>query len=216
MIKVLQIITLFFLFISCSDIKERINYNELKRQLTPDRKSFIYEYSRFGQMAFSSDIEGIQIMSIKDTFQEKFGYLVPGYIGEWISNDSLLIYVYNFDHKQIDSIKGANYETYNGISIKLVTNNSNTAGRGLYTFDSVKIFENKMYLYNVDGNSKTNMVFPLGPITLYESADTIQSIHITKNDTINNLISTTTYEFAATKKMYSKTLGIIGIFRDFK
>src|SRR5665647_2356883 len=88
--KSMNRITLTFLIIlmfsSCFEKKEeKLEYYKFKKQITPSGKFAIYDYARFGPMAFSSDIGSTELFPIDKEFEEGKGQKIEGAISQWIT-----------------------------------------------------------------------------------------------------------------------------------
>ncbi|SDH45160.1 hypothetical protein SAMN04487996_1387 [Dyadobacter soli] len=62
-----------FYFFNHREYLDKSEYYELTRQLTPDKKYYIYHYARYGGMAFSSDITGYRLLEKEERFAENAG-----------------------------------------------------------------------------------------------------------------------------------------------
>src|SRR5688500_10809485 len=99
--KVVTVILIGLIFDSCiSEQQEKFEYYRFRKQLTPSGKYIIYDYARFGSMAFSSDILGTEVFEANESFDEGEGELLNGSISEWISDDTLLVYNFRSDLNQ--------------------------------------------------------------------------------------------------------------------
>lgn len=66
----------FSIFIlSCSQKEEKRQYYYLKRQLTPDRKYYIYTYLRGGSLVTSNEVFGRRLISVSENFKENAGIM---------------------------------------------------------------------------------------------------------------------------------------------
>ncbi|MBL8000269.1 MAG: hypothetical protein JNL32_16725, partial [Candidatus Kapabacteria bacterium] len=63
---------------SCSEQVEKYEYYRFSKQTTPSGKYVIYDYARYGAIAFSSDISGTEVFKIDDTFSEGKGEDING------------------------------------------------------------------------------------------------------------------------------------------
>jgi len=243
MMKLLLIPSLFlFLLISLSfNTSKCRDYTYIRRQLTPDKKHYIYEYAKSDERHFW-EISGIRIMSINDSFSENKGVNIGRLIEGWVSNDTLVTHACTVDYEQpkdTSPIK-IKYELIDNIVIKIIYEQpTNSWGFGTkYNFDSVKIFKNRIYFLGVHTdmdndldpeNKKTELDFPLGQITMSSEEDSIISIMVRRQDKSMDFyrvdesgkdlyhqpgIGLTDYEFIPKKKISPESMGEIGIFRD--
>jgi hypothetical protein len=235
----------FYIFIllllnSCFEAPEKLEYLYIRRQLTPDRKHYIYDYSREGAFVTSSEVSGRRLIEINEPFTEKAGLDVSGVIDHW-ADDTLVIHVYHANYEQPKDtlpIK-TEYESYDGIVIKKIYEQPLNSGglEGKFDFDSIKTDQNKLILYGVHrqyGNAKylnTQMSFPLGPIVVSCHKDSITKIEIEKQyksmdftlidksgKSLHNQpeIGIGTYKFTPREKINPNSLREIGVFLDVK
>lgn len=196
------------LITSCESEQETYKYNQFRKQITPSGKYVIYDYSRYGSMAFSSDIAGTELFDIKDKFEEGKGLKINGAISEWISDDTLL--VFNFKSNQ-DQPKDTfpvkvEYEKVGDFNIKTIYYGAaNFGGRNIYEFDSVRTSNDLIYLRLV-GNKKRKrtITFPLGATTIKTKGDTIVHIEVATRLSKN-------MDFVYKNKDGSMTTGLPGI-----
>ena len=178
--SILTFLTAFFFF-SCEEKKEKFEYNQFRKQITPGGKYIIYEYSRYGPMAFSSDISGTELFKIDEKFEEGKGHRIDGSICEWISNDTLLVYNFKSNLEQpIDTLPiNTEYSKIGDFIIKTIFYKSNSGGRAIYTFDSVKTTDKLILIRVIENNKKKHFIsFPLGGTTIKTKSDSIVHIEI--------------------------------------
>ena len=134
-------IAVLLLLLSCQENVEQSEYYKFNRQLSPDKKYYIYEYARYGPMAFSSDISGTRIMSIAEKFSEDAGEDLSAQIGAWISKDTLLLYDDFESGWASDTLPiGIKYDKFENIVLKRVSYKSIGGGRAPYTFWGGRVF----------------------------------------------------------------------------
>ncbi|GEO02780.1 hypothetical protein AAE02nite_04440 [Adhaeribacter aerolatus] len=80
MIRILYLFLITVLFSSCSEQKEVYEYYRFGKQITPSGKFVIYDYARYGPMAFSSDISNTELFRIDEEFKEGEGQEIDGSI----------------------------------------------------------------------------------------------------------------------------------------
>jgi len=222
------------LIVSCDNQSEKqlYNYYKFKRQLSPSGKFVIYDYARYGAMSFSSDISGTEVFDINDKFEEGKGQKINGAISEWITDDTLLVYSFksNIDQpKDTFPVKTEHYKV-GDFNIKLIYYGAaNFGGRNSFEFDSVKIYNNSIWLRLVDNKKiKRTNSFPLGAVTIKTKEDTI--IHIEVDNRLSKYmdfvyknkdgsistglpgIGTTVYDFTPTKTILKQGLNTKKIF----
>ncbi len=98
--KILLISTFLFLLTSCDNQVEKYEYYKFRKQITPSGKYVIYDYARYGSMAFSSDISSTELFSSDKNFEEGKGVKIQGSISHWIDNDTLLVYDFKSELNQ--------------------------------------------------------------------------------------------------------------------
>jgi hypothetical protein len=222
------------------DQPENYQYDILRRQLTPDRKHYIYDYIREGGFVTSNDIYGRRLIGIKEPFSENSGKDVSGVIDQW-SKDTLIIHSYLRDYEQPKDtfIVKTEYESYDEIIIKRIYEQPISGGgyEDEFDFDSVKINNNRIKFFgaksrNADKKQPNGEIsFPTGEVIIYSDSGLVTKIHIERqhksmngsriDENGKNLgnqleVVTNTFEFTPRKRIAPNGLGEIGIFRDFK
>lgn len=239
-------ILLLFLFSSCIDYQpacvdqpENYRYDHFRRQLTPDKKHYIYDYQRSGCFVTSNEIFGRRLIKIREAFKENAGLDVGGVIDHW-QKDTLIIHTYRRDYEQPRDtfVVKTEYEPYDGIIIERIYEQP-IAGGGIedeIDFDSTKVENNQIKFYGAKSkfdNKKSdsrNMSFPSGEVTVYSDSGYVTKIGIDKqfksmkfsriNESGKRLFNQpevliNTYEFIPRKKINANSLGEIGIFKEF-
>jgi hypothetical protein len=178
--KVVTVILIGLIFDSCiSEQQEKFEYYRFRKQLTPSGKYIIYDYARFGSMAFSSDILGTEVFEANESFDEGEGELLNGSISEWISDDTLLVYNFRSDLNQPKDtlpIK-TEYQNVGDFIVKSVFYKSNSSSRGILDFDSVSTTKDSIIIRTVSEKKGKRLIsFPLGGTTIQVNSDSI--IHI--------------------------------------
>ncbi len=178
MIRLIFLPITFFLC-SCGGQKENFEYSGFRKQVTPNGKYIIYDYSGPGKMAFSSAITGTEVFEADQVFEEGKGKPIKGLISEWISNDTLLVYKFDFDTGQPKDtlpIK-TEFEKVGDFVIKQVFYKSNSGSRCTPKFDSIAITKDSITVRLID---KKIISFPLGGIVIQVKSDSIHHILATK------------------------------------
>jgi hypothetical protein len=232
-------LSLLFFFASCRDQSENYQYGIMRRQLTPDKRHFIYDYERSGSFVSSNEIFGRRLIAVNDSFGERTGEDVEGVI-EQRAKDTLIIHCYRKDYEQPKdtfTIK-TDYKSYDGIIVKRIYEQPLVGGGivGMFDFDSVKVGNNQIRFNGVRrkfGDKKYSdrqISFALGEVKVYANSDSVTKIEIDRqyksmnfsriNESGKRLynqpeVLLNTYEFTPTKKINPKMLGVVGIFRDF-
>ncbi|KQC32664.1 hypothetical protein AAU57_04505 [Nonlabens sp. YIK11] len=160
-------------------------YSYVYKQKSLNEKYAIYQYSRPGLMAFSSDITGTRLLPINKEFSEKNGIEINGRIKQWISEDTLEIYRFNnpkdFEQPK-DTLKKVYYEKAYDLTLKVVENDRINAGRLQEKyFDSLKINQNKITFFGLKhkfGPKPINEIetYNLGDFKILSIKDSIQKI----------------------------------------
>ena len=169
----------FLIFSSCDSEQEAYKYYKFRKQITPSGKYVIYDYARYGAMAFSSDISGTELFNINDKFEEGKGQKINGALSEWISNDTLLTYNFksNLDQPKDTFPVRTEYKKVGDFFVKTISYGAaNFGGRNTYEFDSVRTTKDLIYIRLADNKKRRTIEFPLGATTIKTKGDTI--IHI--------------------------------------
>ena len=176
---ILSIITISLIYACGSDEVEQYEYYRFERQVTPSGKFAIYDYARFGPMAFSSDVSGTELFKIDEEFKEGKGTEINGSISEWLSDDTLLVYNFRSDLKQPKDtlpIK-TEHSKLGDFTVKTVYYKANSGGRAIYDFDSVTTTSDSIFIRVLsDKEGKQILRFPLGGTSIKAKPDSI--IHI--------------------------------------
>lgn len=228
------LIFLFSFFFACEgDVKHE--YERFAKQISPSGKFVIYDYSRPGSMAFSSDISGLRVLKIDMPFREGKGEKIDGAICEWINDDTLLVYNFEADIKQPKDtfpIK-TDFKRIGDFTVKTVYYKANSGGRGIYAFDSVSTSHDSIFIRTVSRKGVLEVLsFPLGGTTIRVRGDSIEHIavdtRLTKdmNFVFKNPdgtftgdlpgIGTIDYELTPTQKIWPYGLNTRKIFWDLE
>lgn len=166
---------------SCIDQNknEQYDYYHLTRQITPNERYYLYDYARYGAMAFSSDISGTELFNMNQSFNEGEGIRIPGIIGGWISKDTLLVYDFksNLEQPQDTLPIKIEYQKIKDIVLKIENYKLNSAGRSPFKFDSLSICTNSIKIFGI-GKNKLNKIFRLGSVVARGKGDTLSRIDI--------------------------------------
>ena len=178
-----RVVFLVFILTTVSSCKnsytEKYEYYKFARQLTPSGKYVIYDYARYGPMAFSSDISGTEIFRIDEKFKEGEGQDIGGAISQWISNDTLLVYNFKSNLKQPKDtlpIK-TQYSALGDFTVKTIYYKANSFGRAIYDIDSIATTSDSIFIRTVSQSGKGEILrFPLGGTLIKVKSDSI--IHV--------------------------------------
>ncbi|HZB15494.1 MAG TPA: hypothetical protein VE467_20810 [Chryseolinea sp.] len=224
--KAITIFLTGLLLVSChSEKKHDIEYYQFRKQLTPSGKYVIYNYAKFGPMAFSSDIIGTELFPVNEPFEEGEGKSITGSISEWISDDTLLVYNFKSElHQPKDTLPiKTEYESVGDFITKTVFYKTNSGSRSILHFDSVATTKNSIIIRTIPKKGKKELIcFPLGGTTIQVQSDSITHIEIStrlhksmdfvyKNPdgtySINlPRVGTTWYDLTPTKKISPSTI----------
>ncbi len=205
--------------------EEDYQYYKFSRQVSPSGQYVIYNYARFGSMAFSSDIAGTELFKIEDEFKEGKGQNINGSISQWLSNDTLLVYNFNSDlEKPKDTLPiKTDFRELGDFTVKTVYYKSNSGGRTILKIDSVGTTSDSIFIRTISQNESRKVLgFPLGGISVRTIADSIVRLTI-QNRLTKNMnfvykntdgtftsglpgIGTTEYEMTPTRKISPKEL----------
>lgn len=158
--------------------------------MSPSGKYVIYDYARYGPMAFSSDITGTELFEIDQKFVEGEGEKISGAISEWISNDTLLVFNFKSDLKQPKDtlpIK-TEYSRLGDFVVKTLFYKSNSGGRDIYDFDSVATSSDSIFVRVLLNNKEKKVLgFPLGGTSIKTKSDSL--VHIEIDGRLNKSMS---------------------------
>ena len=217
---------------SCeNEHREEYEYYKFHRQVSPSGQYVIYDYARFGPMAFSSDIAGTEVFRIEEEFAEGKGKNINGSISEWLSNDTLLVYNFKSDlerPKDTLPIK-TDFRELGDFTVKTVYYKMNSGGRTILKIDSVGTTNDSIFIRTVSQNESGKFLkFPLGGISVKTKADSVVLITIQNRLTKNMSfvyknpdgsftsglpgIGTTNYELTPTKNISPKEISQKKIF----
>lgn len=230
--RLLILIFVILLLSSCSEQIEKYDYYRFRKQITPSGKYVIYDYARYGAMAFSSDISGTKVFKIDEPFSEKRGEKINGAISEWISNDTLLVFNFksNLDRPKDTLPTNIKYRKVGDFIVKTVSYGAaNFGSRFISDFDSVRTTDDSIFIRLVTDNKKRKALsFPLGETTIKVKYDSI--VHISVDARLHKSmdfvyknkdgsftsgqpgIGTTWYDLTPTKKISPKGLNKRKIF----
>lgn len=232
---ILSIFILLFIYACGNDQDEQHEYYKFSRQVTPSGQYVIYDYARYGPMAFSSDISGTELFRINEKFEERKGKEINGSISEWLANDTLLIYNFKSDLKQPKDtlpIK-TEFNKLGDFTVKTVYYKANSGGRAIYDFDSVAMTCDSIFIRTVSKNKESQILrFPLGATTIKSKSDSIVhiAIHTRLTKNMNFVyknpdgtftsglpgVGTTWYDLTPTKRISPKGLNERKIFWEIE
>lgn len=176
----LLIIVVSIMTSGCSD-EEKPEYYRFSRQITPSGKYVIYNYARYGPMAFSSDISGTELFEISEKFEEGKGTDIPGSFCEWLSKDTLLVYDFRTEKEdQIDTFPiKTTYTRIADFIVKTLYYHSIGGGSDLRTFDAVETTSDSIFLHSkTEFNQIEILKYPLGAITIKTREGAIRKITV--------------------------------------
>ena len=180
-LRFLLVLAIVSLLVSCSEPVETYEYYKFRRQITPSGKYVIYDYARYGPMAFSSDISGTELFKIGEKFVEGNGKKIDGEISEWLSNDTLLVYDFKSDLAQPKDTLPISTIHYNrgDFIVKTVYYKSNAGYREIYKFDSLSTTNDSILIRVVsDKNKKQFLRYALGGTTIKINANLLTKIEV--------------------------------------
>jgi hypothetical protein len=231
--RLILVVLVIILLASCDEQVEKYDYYQFRKQITPSGKYVIYDYARYGEMAFSSDISGTELFKIGEKFEEGKGLEINGSISEWISNDTLLVYNFKSELAQPkDTLPiRTEYVKLGDFTAKTIYYKSNSGALRTYEFDSVATTNDSIFFQIVENDKKRHILkFPLGAIIIETKSDSIRLVRveteITKNmnfvyynkdGTVTRglpEVGTISYELKPTKMISSKALNQRKIFRE--
>lgn len=234
-IRIATIVIALITFACGNEQVEQYEYYKFSRQVTPSGQYAIYDYARYGPMAFSSDISGTELFKIDEKFKEGNGIAINGAISEWLSDDTLLVYNFKSDLNQPKDTLPIKTEFTNlgDFTIKTVYYKANSGGRAIYDFDSVITTRDSIFIRTVSENNENQILgFPLGATTIKSKSDSIIHISIDTRLTKNmNFVyknpdgtftsglpgvGTTWYDLTPTKRISAKGLNERKIFWDIE
>ena len=234
--KIYKFLVLTLILTACgNETVEEYEYYRFAKQVTPSGQYVIYDYARFGPMAFSSDISGTELFEIDNKFEEGNGIEIDGSISEWLSNDTLLVYNFKSYLKQPKDTLPIKSECkkLGDFTLKTVYYKANSGGRAIYNFDSVSTTNDSIFIQTIQQDNRREIIsFPLGGTTIETTRDSIIQITVNTRLTKNMSfvyknpdgtftsglpgIGTTWYDLTPTKRIDPKTLNEKKIFWEIK
>ncbi|GAB4013762.1 hypothetical protein GCM10028808_34030 [Spirosoma migulaei] len=198
---------------------DKSEYYELTRQLTPDKKYYIYKYARYGA-AFTGDITGYRLLERGERFAENAGKSFPYGFDAWLSKDTIL--VNRFDQAGADADTAPSridYKSLGNFTVKQVFYKStvNGGGHSEYTCDSLYVSGGKLIILGIHDSDVKSMAFPLGPITIHSHAGIVSKLVVNGirkyYDAANEpMITSESYEFIPYRSVSIKELGETGYY----
>ena len=180
-IRIIIIVIILFTACYCENKQIKQQYYRFGKQITPSGKYVIYDYARFGTMAWSSDILGTELFRIDEKFREGQGIRLGGTISEWLSNDTLLVYNFDSELKQPKDtlpIK-TDFKEIGDFIVKIVYYKANSWTTVCRNFDSVTTTNDSIFVKTVFENGEIEVLrFPLGATTIKSISDSITHITI--------------------------------------
>lgn len=223
-IFIFAVITAIILYFSTRrEYLDKSEYYELARQLTPDRKHYIYKYARYGA-AFTSDITGVRILDLDERFAENAGEEFFYSISGWISEDSILINSVDRVSVNADTLPiSTRYEQFKSYTVKRVSYESTVKGGGgaKYTFDSLSMQQGKLKIFNIDNRSVPDLIFALGPVTVFKNGSLVEKIEVESikkyyNSANGAMVVWDNYYFVPNREITLSQLGDVGYFLSLK
>ncbi len=168
------------LLCACGAPGEPPQYYRFRKQLTPSGKYVIHDYARNGAMAFLPDVSGTEVFRVNETFREGEGEPIHGSIGEWISDDTLLVYDFSYRLKQPGDtlpIK-TEFTKVGDFTVKTVFYKSNSVVGANDIFDSVYASKDSIFIRLASGEERSLLALPLGGTHVDVKGDSIYAIDI--------------------------------------
>ncbi|AOM77698.1 hypothetical protein BFS30_11265 [Pedobacter steynii] len=196
----------------------------LNRQITPNGKFYIYDYSIWGPMAWSLETRGTVLLGKDKPFDPGAAEVIDGSVAKWISYDSLLVYSYKKGAKAKDTLPlNVSYKKYDGLIIKTETYAPGGGGAGYLSCDSVEFGKLYIRLHGVNQPKKT-VTYPLGPISVTIINGLVEKIHVERFSKYNEYVSdplatgleADNYTYTLTKPINAKLFDRPGIYIDVK
>lgn len=243
-IKLLLSLLSLSLIVACSetphDLPKMDEYIYLRRQLTPDKRHYIYSYSREGAFVTSDEITGARLMKLNEPFRENGGIDVGGMLSSWSSMDTLTIHKSDAKYgqpKDTDIIR-VDYQNYDGLVIKRIFEQPYVGGglAGCFKFDSLRVVGNEITFFGAKDTLFTEkpvkkmMTFPIGSLIVSTNRDFITEIELSEqyksmnftriNDAGRRLynqpeVGVEDYEFFPKKKIAIRKLKAVGYCLDY-
>ena len=188
--KHFYIILLSIIVLSSCGEKEKFDYYRFSKQITPSGKYVIYDYARFGPMAFSSDILGTEIFKVGEVFEEGHGKVINGVISEWLSDDTLLVYNFksNLDQPKDTFPIKTEFSKLGDFIVKTDYYKSNSGGRAIYNIDSIATTNDSIFIRTISEKKDKNILrFPLGAVNISVKSDSI--VHVRIDSRLNKNMS---------------------------
>lgn len=200
------------------------SFEYLYRQITPDGRFYIYDYSIWGPMAWSLETRGLILLKKDEPFDLDAGEKIDGLIAGWLSRDSLLVYRYKKGAAAEDTGPlEISYKKYDGLVLKTETYSAGGAGAGYLNCDSVEFGEFYIRLHGVNQAEKT-VTYPLGPISVTVDNGMVQKIHVERFSKYNKYalnplksgLESDNYTYTLTKPINVRLFNRPGIYLDVK
>lgn len=220
------LIAISCLLYSCNLITEELvsdDFDYVNRQLTPNKKFYIYKYSKWGPMAWSLETTGTLLLRKDEKFALDAGEVIEGEIASWLSTDTLLVYEYEKGIDPVDSLPlDVTFKNYDGLVIRTEKYRPGGGGAGYFTCDSVEFGNLSITLHGINDEIKT-VKYPLGAVTLTTSLGMITEIHVewyskAKSNTnykFSGTMESHRYTYTLTKKLEAKLFDRPGIYQDY-
>ena len=188
-IEVVLLILVLFCGACDGEKVESYDYYKFSKQITPSGRYAIYDYARYGPMAFSSDISGTELFEIDEEFEEGKGKRINGAVSEWISNDTLLTYRFKSGPDQPKDtlpIKTEFSQLGDFIVKTIYYDRTNFGHRVIEKFDSVSTTNDSIFIRTIsDKGVHKFLMFPLGATTIKTKSNSVVHVavhtRLTKN-----------------------------------
>ena len=231
-------LTFLLFLISCNPFKiSEKDITNIEVQTSLNDKYKIYNYT-IGMGAMGDDFSVTKIFEKDEDFDLDEGFIIDGYIGEWISKDTLIINRFiPSQNNSKDTLTKISYEKFKDLVLKIKSHSTKNSGIiNEYIFENLKINKNKITFYGIETVSGSDIgsvkSFNLGNINFYKAKDSLASINIdiiykTMNFTYYNNdksiakdqpeIGIKSLKFTPKRKiLYSKLKNVKGVFHTLK
>lgn len=216
------------ILVSCMSFEEEKlmakDFEYLNRQVTPNGRFYIYDYSIWGAMAWSLETRGTVLLRKAEPFHPNAGEQIDGSVAKWISEDSLLVYRYKKGAVARDTLPlDVSYKKYSGLIIRTETYAPGGGGAGYLSCDSVEFGKFYIRLHGVNQPEKI-VTYPLGPISVTTVGGLVEKIHVKLfskyNEHVPNPLTTglesSNYTYTLTNPMDARLFDRPGIYIDVK
>lgn len=211
---------------SCAPSEEKLtreDFEYVNRQLSPNGKFYIYDYSKWGPMAWSLETKGTLLLKKNERFALDAGEVIDGEVAAWLSPDTLLVFKQVKENGLLDlAPQGITFKNYDGLVIKTERYLTGGGGSGYLDCDSVEFGKLSITLHGINDEVKT-IKYPMGHITTTTYLGMVDKIHVEWYTESNNFtldknsetIESNSYTYTLTKKLPSNLFDRPGIYQDY-